>query len=251
MTITITKQIFQLWLEDDQPPVKRGSPPAWTHCQGLHHHHRHHQQHHNRRCPHRHHYGDDDQERWKVTRKIGGGGFGEIYEGIDLVTKEQVVIIIIIVVIIYIIVIIISIIIVVIILWMMIVMLIFTIIMMITYSQALSWRAWSMIIMMFTTNLSRIITFLIFQILMNMQITINMMGLNWWWWKMVLTILSFLCIANANKSQMINMYAEMINSLILFLLKRVSGNCFLPHYGCPKVFIIVAALQLKNTKATG
>ena len=28
--------------------------------------------------------------RWKVTRKIGGGGFGEIYEGIDLVTKEQV-----------------------------------------------------------------------------------------------------------------------------------------------------------------
>jgi serine/threonine protein kinase len=31
-----------------------------------------------------------EQERWKVTRKIGGGGFGEIYEGIDLVTKEQV-----------------------------------------------------------------------------------------------------------------------------------------------------------------
>jgi len=30
------------------------------------------------------------KERWKVTRKIGGGGFGEIYEGIDLVTKEQV-----------------------------------------------------------------------------------------------------------------------------------------------------------------
>lgn len=29
------------------------------------------------------------KERWKVTRKIGGGGFGEIYEGIDLVTKEQ------------------------------------------------------------------------------------------------------------------------------------------------------------------
>ena len=28
--------------------------------------------------------------RWKVTKKIGGGGFGEIYEGIDLVTKEQV-----------------------------------------------------------------------------------------------------------------------------------------------------------------
>ena len=24
------------------------------------------------------------KERWKVTRKIGGGGFGEIYEGIDL-----------------------------------------------------------------------------------------------------------------------------------------------------------------------
>ncbi|XP_021963759.1 tau-tubulin kinase homolog Asator isoform X2 [Folsomia candida] len=30
------------------------------------------------------------KERWKVTKKIGGGGFGEIYEGIDLVTKEQV-----------------------------------------------------------------------------------------------------------------------------------------------------------------
>lgn len=29
------------------------------------------------------------KERWKVTKKIGGGGFGEIYEGIDLVTKEQ------------------------------------------------------------------------------------------------------------------------------------------------------------------
>ena len=28
--------------------------------------------------------------RWKVTKKIGGGGFGEIYEGIDLVTKERV-----------------------------------------------------------------------------------------------------------------------------------------------------------------
>ncbi|XP_066991308.1 tau-tubulin kinase homolog Asator isoform X3 [Anabrus simplex] len=30
------------------------------------------------------------KERWKVVRKIGGGGFGEIYEGLDLVTKEQV-----------------------------------------------------------------------------------------------------------------------------------------------------------------
>jgi len=30
------------------------------------------------------------KERWKVSKKIGGGGFGEIYEGIDLVTKEQV-----------------------------------------------------------------------------------------------------------------------------------------------------------------
>ncbi|XP_071450606.1 tau-tubulin kinase homolog Asator isoform X2 [Hetaerina americana] len=30
------------------------------------------------------------KERWKVARKIGGGGFGEIYEGLDLVTKEQV-----------------------------------------------------------------------------------------------------------------------------------------------------------------
>ncbi|XP_050438476.1 tau-tubulin kinase homolog Asator isoform X2 [Adelges cooleyi] len=28
------------------------------------------------------------KERWKVARKIGGGGFGEIYEGQDLVTKE-------------------------------------------------------------------------------------------------------------------------------------------------------------------
>ena len=28
------------------------------------------------------------KERWKVTKKIGCGGFGEIYEGIDLVTKE-------------------------------------------------------------------------------------------------------------------------------------------------------------------
>ena len=37
--------------------------------------------------------GQNDQSlsfRWKVTKKIGGGGFGEIYEGIDLVTKEQV-----------------------------------------------------------------------------------------------------------------------------------------------------------------
>ncbi|XP_018896748.2 tau-tubulin kinase homolog Asator isoform X2 [Bemisia tabaci] len=30
------------------------------------------------------------KERWKVVRKIGGGGFGEIYEGQDLVSKEQV-----------------------------------------------------------------------------------------------------------------------------------------------------------------
>lgn len=30
------------------------------------------------------------KERWKVVRKIGGGGFGEIYEGIDLVTRELV-----------------------------------------------------------------------------------------------------------------------------------------------------------------
>ncbi|XP_066599003.1 tau-tubulin kinase homolog Asator isoform X2 [Prorops nasuta] len=30
------------------------------------------------------------KERWKVVKKIGGGGFGEIYEGIDLMTKEQV-----------------------------------------------------------------------------------------------------------------------------------------------------------------
>ncbi|XP_038219792.1 uncharacterized protein LOC119838057 [Zerene cesonia] len=30
------------------------------------------------------------KERWKVIKKIGGGGFGEIYEGLDLVTQEQV-----------------------------------------------------------------------------------------------------------------------------------------------------------------
>ncbi|EFX79866.1 hypothetical protein DAPPUDRAFT_52038, partial [Daphnia pulex] len=30
------------------------------------------------------------KERWKVVRKIGGGGFGEIYEGVDLVTRELV-----------------------------------------------------------------------------------------------------------------------------------------------------------------
>ncbi|GAB6024336.1 hypothetical protein CHUAL_009505 [Chamberlinius hualienensis] len=30
------------------------------------------------------------KERWKVQKKIGGGGFGEIYEGLDLVTKESV-----------------------------------------------------------------------------------------------------------------------------------------------------------------
>ncbi|XP_064621848.1 uncharacterized protein LOC135484380 [Lineus longissimus] len=30
------------------------------------------------------------KDRWKVTKKIGGGGFGEIYEGLDLVSKETV-----------------------------------------------------------------------------------------------------------------------------------------------------------------
>ncbi|XP_076662901.1 tau-tubulin kinase asator isoform X3 [Andrena cerasifolii] len=30
------------------------------------------------------------KERWKVVKKIGGGGFGEIYEGLDLMTREQV-----------------------------------------------------------------------------------------------------------------------------------------------------------------
>ncbi|KZC08670.1 Tau-tubulin kinase 1 [Dufourea novaeangliae] len=30
------------------------------------------------------------KERWKVIRKIGGGGFGEIYEGLDVMTREQV-----------------------------------------------------------------------------------------------------------------------------------------------------------------
>nr|CAI5831279.1 unnamed protein product [Callosobruchus analis] len=29
------------------------------------------------------------KERWKVVKKIGGGGFGEIYEGLDLMTREQ------------------------------------------------------------------------------------------------------------------------------------------------------------------
>lgn len=30
------------------------------------------------------------KERWKVVRRIGGGGFGEIYEATDLVTRELV-----------------------------------------------------------------------------------------------------------------------------------------------------------------
>jgi tau tubulin kinase len=30
------------------------------------------------------------KERWKVTKKIGGGGFGEIYEGCDKITNELV-----------------------------------------------------------------------------------------------------------------------------------------------------------------
>ncbi|KAK8770762.1 hypothetical protein V5799_012772 [Amblyomma americanum] len=30
------------------------------------------------------------KERWKVMKKIGGGGFGEIYEGLDLMSKELV-----------------------------------------------------------------------------------------------------------------------------------------------------------------
>lgn len=29
-------------------------------------------------------------ERWRVTKRIGGGGFGEIYEALDLVTREHV-----------------------------------------------------------------------------------------------------------------------------------------------------------------
>ena len=32
----------------------------------------------------------DSTERWKVVKRIGGGGFGEIYESIDLVTREHV-----------------------------------------------------------------------------------------------------------------------------------------------------------------
>lgn len=30
------------------------------------------------------------KDRWKIVRKIGGGGFGEIYEGQDVITREQV-----------------------------------------------------------------------------------------------------------------------------------------------------------------
>ncbi|MGH0172047.1 UNVERIFIED_CONTAM: hypothetical protein FKN15_062409 [Acipenser sinensis] len=30
------------------------------------------------------------KERWKVLKKIGGGGFGEIYEAVDLLTRESV-----------------------------------------------------------------------------------------------------------------------------------------------------------------
>ena len=30
------------------------------------------------------------KERWKVTQKLRCGGFGQIYEGIDLVTREVV-----------------------------------------------------------------------------------------------------------------------------------------------------------------
>lgn len=30
------------------------------------------------------------KDRWRVLRKIGGGGFGEIYEGLDLVSREKV-----------------------------------------------------------------------------------------------------------------------------------------------------------------
>jgi tau tubulin kinase len=29
-------------------------------------------------------------ERWRVVKRIGGGGFGEIYEALDLVTREHV-----------------------------------------------------------------------------------------------------------------------------------------------------------------
>lgn len=30
------------------------------------------------------------KERWRVVKRIGGGGFGEIYEALDLVTREHV-----------------------------------------------------------------------------------------------------------------------------------------------------------------
>lgn len=36
------------------------------------------------------HVGSVVKDRWKVTRKIGGGGFGEIYEALDMVTNEHV-----------------------------------------------------------------------------------------------------------------------------------------------------------------
>ena len=90
------KNLPQPLLEYDQPSVEWGPPAAWAHRQGLDHssHRNYHGSHHchRRRCQcHQYcHLHGDVQERWKVTRKIGGGGFGEIYEGIDLVTKEQV-----------------------------------------------------------------------------------------------------------------------------------------------------------------
>lgn len=100
--------------------VCRPAPAAVSSVRRLHHH-GHHHHHHGHHSPHRSHHHQQQQahpapkssaavasnsssmttedliqpaqvvkDRWKVVRKIGGGGFGEIYEGFDLITKESV-----------------------------------------------------------------------------------------------------------------------------------------------------------------